>query len=74
MKYAGISCGIILGMLFSCTDMLDVKPENSVTFLDALANEREIEVALGAVENGIKKDILFRTTSLLSGNIRLGER
>lgn len=59
MKYAGIGWGILLCSLLSCTDMLDVKPKNSVTFLEALANEREIEVALGAVENGIKKDILF---------------
>lgn len=57
--YTGL-WGILTIIFFSsCTDMLDVKPKNSVTFLDALANEREIEVALGAVENGIKKDILF---------------
>lgn len=63
-KYMRIPCCILLCTLLSCTDMLDVKPKNSVTFLDALANEREIEVALGAVENGIKKDILLNSNPI----------
>ena len=50
--------------IWSCTDALDVQPKNSVTFLKALSDEREIEIALGSVEYGLKQDVLISVNTV----------
>lgn len=47
------SLGLLLCCL-ACNDVLNVDPENSVTFSNAMRTEREIEVGLGSVEKRIR--------------------
>ncbi len=48
-----VGLGILFGCL-ACNDILDMNPENSVTFSNAMQTEREIEVGLGTIEKKIR--------------------
>ena len=48
-----IGLGILFGC-WACNDILDMDPENSVTFSNAMQTEREIEVGLGTIEKKIR--------------------
>ena len=55
-QYHWMALSVLL--LCSCTDMLDLKPENSVTFFNAFETERELELGVMAAEAAIRNEMV----------------
>lgn len=55
-QYHWLALSVLL--LCACTDMLDLKPENSVTFFNAFETERELELGVMAAEAAIRNEMV----------------
>ena len=43
-----------VGLFTACVDALDMNPENSITFKNALETENDMEAAVGNVVRGVR--------------------
>lgn len=55
--------------LIGCNDLLDLKPENSLTFANAFENEKDLVAGINRIEGIIRKDIAISnsTTTTVRG-------
>lgn len=66
MKFRLQYAVLIISCFISCVDALDIAPENSVTFKNAIETEREVEVALFAAETKLRSGMTANYWNLIS--------